>query len=182
MHQVDDAGAVAHRCGHGADGAAVLFLQGGENAGEIAVILIGLGDIEHAGHVGVLEVFPAALGADGDAVFRGAEDHAGLDGAQSAHHVTRKVEKARAVEHVDLAAAEVDRRDAGRDRDLALDLFGIVVTDGVAVGGLALTVDRTSHVQHALGERGLAAAAMAEQAHIADILGFVAHVVYSPYI
>ena len=26
------------------------------------------------------------------------------------------------------------------------------------------------------------AAAMAEQAHIADILGFVAHVVYSPYI
>ena len=29
---------------------------------------------------------------------------------------------------------------------------------------------------------GNAAAAMAEQAHIADILGFVAPVVYSPYI
>ena len=182
VHQVDDTGSVAHRRGHSADGAAVFLLQGGEDTGEIAVILIGLGDVEHAGHVGVLEVFPAALGADGDAVFRGAEDHAGLNGAQGAHHVARKIEKARAVEHVDLAAAEVDRRDAGRDRDLALDLFGIVIADGVAVGGLALTVDRTRHVQHALGERGLAAAAMAEQAHVTDILGFVAHVVYSPSI
>ena len=45
-----------------------------------------------------------------------------------------------------------------------------------------MTVDRARHIQHALGECGLTAAAMAEQAHIADILGFVAHVVYSPYI
>ena len=182
VHQIDDTGAVAHRRGHGADGAAVLFLQGGEDGGKIAVIFIRLGDVEHAGHVGIFEVFPAALSADGDAVFRSAEDYAGLDGAQGAHHVAREVEKARAVEHVDLAAAEVDRRDAGRDRDLALDLFGIVITDGVAVGRLALAVDRARHIQHALGECGLTAAAMAEQAHIADILGFVAHVVYSPYI
>ena len=98
----------------------VLFLQGGEDGGKIAVIFIRLGDVEHAGHVGIFEVFPAALSADGDAVFRSAEDYAGLDGAQGAHHVAREVEKARAVEHVDLAAAEVDRRDAGRDRDLAL--------------------------------------------------------------
>ena len=153
-----------------------------EDGGKIAVIFIRLGDVEHAGHVGIFEVFPAALSADGDAVFRSAEDYAGLDGAQGAHHVAREVEKARAVEHVDLAAAEVDRRDAGRDRDLALDLFGIVITDGVAVGRLALTVDRARHIQHALGKCGLTAAAMAEQAHIADILGFVAHVVYSPYI
>ena len=182
VHEVDDARSVAHRRGDRADGAAVLVLQGGEDAGEIAVILVGLGDVEQAGDVLALEVFPAALRADGDAVLRGAEDHAGLSRAHGAHHVARKVEKARAIEDVDLAAAEIDRRDAGRDRDLALDLLGIVVTDGVAVGSFALTVDRAGQVQHALGERGLAAAAMSEQAHVTDVLGFVAHVVYSPSI
>ena len=175
MHQIDHARAVAHRRGHCADGAAVLFLQRGENGVKVAVVFVGLGNVEHGGHVGVLQILPAALGADRDAVLRAAEDDARLNCAQRAHDLAGKVKEAGAVEHVDLAAAVVHRGDAGGNGDLALDFFRVIVTDGVAVGNLALTVDGAGHVQHAFSERGFAAAAVPEQAYVADGLGFVAH-------
>ena len=133
VHQIDHAGAVARGDGHGADGCAVLFLQRGENGVEVAVLLVDFGDIEHGGLAGGLERFPAALGADGDAVLGTAEDHADLCRAQRAGDLTGEVKEAGAVENVDLAAAEIHRSDAGGNGDLTLDLFGVVVADGVAV-------------------------------------------------
>ena len=51
---------------------------------------------------------------------------------------------------------------------MTADLLGIVVANGVAVGVLADTVDGTGHVKQALGQGGFAAAAVAQQADIAD--------------
>ena len=179
VHEVDDALAVGGGDGDGADDAAVLALEGFESLEVIAVLLVALGDAEHDGQLCVLQVIPAALAADGEAVGRilgGGDNHAALDSAQSAQHVAHKVEVAGAVEDVDLHAAVVHRGDGGRDGDLAGGLLGIVVADGGAVGNLAHAVDGAGAVEHALGKAGLAVVAVADQADVANVFRFVAHV------
>ena len=51
---------------------------------------------------------------------------------------------------------------------MTTDLFGIVITNGVAVGILANTVNGTGHVKQALSQGGLTAAAVAQKADIAN--------------
>ena len=83
--------------------------------------------------------------------------------------LTGEVEAAGHVEHVDLAAVVFHGSHGQRNGDLAADLFGIVVTNGVAVGNSAQTVRAAGEIQHALSEGGLAAAAVAKQHDIADV-------------
>ena len=144
------------------------------------MLFVELGDIERCRLSGGLEQFPAALRADGKAVLRGAENDARLDRAQRGGDFTGKVLEARAVDHVDLLAAEGNGSESRGNRYLALDFFRVVVADGVAVGDLALAVDGAGQVEHVLGKGGLAAAAVTEQADIADVLGCVAHGLSSP--
>ena len=140
------------------------------------MLLVQLGDVENRGNASGLQILPAALCADGDAVLCRAEDNAGLDHADGGEHIAGKVKIAGAVEHIDLAAAEINGRDGGGDCDLALDLFSVIVADGVAVGDLAHTVDSAGAEQHAFGKAGLTAVAVTYEADVADVLGFVAHV------
>ena len=51
---------------------------------------------------------------------------------------------------------------------MALGLLGVEIGNGVAVGILAHTDDGTGHVEQALSQGGLAAAAMAQQTDVAD--------------
>ena len=176
MYQIDNAGAVGHGDYNGADHRAVFFLECGENGVKIAVLLVQLGDVENRGNASGLQILPAALCADGDAVFRRAEDNSGFDDADGGENFAGKVKVAGAVEHIDLAAAEINGRDGGGDCDLALDLFSVIVADGVAVSDLAHTVDSAGAEQHALGKAGLTAVAVTYEADVADVLGFVAHV------
>ena len=179
MHQVNDAGAVGLGDRDGADAAAVLVLQRVESLGVVAVLLAALGDREHHGQVGGLQIVPAALGADGDGLGRvlGRDgDHAGLDRAQGVEHLADKVKVAGAVEHVDLVAVELHGRNGGGDGDLTGNLFGIIVADGVAVSYLAQTVDGAGDVEHALGQAGLAGVAVAQEGDVTDVFCFVAHV------
>ena len=67
-----------------------------------------------------------------------------------------------------MEALIVDRRHSGGQRDLTLDLFGIVITNGIAVRDSAHTVDGAGHIQKALCQSGFAAAAMAQQADITN--------------
>ena len=157
VHEVDDALAVGGGDGDGADDAAVLALEGFESLEVIAVLLVALGDAEHDGQLCVLQVIPAALAADGEAVGRilgGGDNHAALDSAPAVVH----------------------RGDGSRDGDLAGGLLGIVVADGGAVGNLAHAVDGAGAVEHALGKAGLAVVAVADQADVANVFRFVAHV------
>ena len=99
-----------------------------------------------------------------------AHDDGALGGAQGAHSLTGEVEVAGGVHHVDLLALIHDGGKGQRDGDLALGLLGVVVAGGVAVGGLAQTVNTLGHVQHLLGQRGLAGAAVAQQGNIANVV------------
>ena len=95
--------------------------------------------------------------------------------AEGLHHLAGEVEAARGVQHIDLAALELYRSHSQGDGNLALDLLGVVVADGVAVGGLTHAVDGLGHVQQALSQGGLAAAAMSDEGHVADVLYRIAH-------
>lgn len=176
VYQIDNAGAVGHGSDDGADDAAVLCLKVAEDLVEITVLLVELGDVEHCGDIGSLQILPAALSTDGNAVLCRAEDNAGICDTDCGEDIADKVEVPRAVKHIDLAAAEIDGCNCSRDSDLALDLFCVVVTDGVAVGHLALTVDSAGSEQHAFGKAGLAAVAVTYKANVTDVFGFVAHV------
>ena len=132
----------------GADDRAVFFLQRGEHRVKVAVLFIQLGDVEHCGLFGRLEIFPAALGADGKTVLGGAQDEAGFNSADGAKHLAHKVLITGAVQHVDLAAAKFDGSQSGGYSDLALYLLGVVIADGVAVGDLAETVEGADREQH----------------------------------
>ena len=74
------------------------------------------------------------------------------------------------VHDVDLLALIHNGGKGQGDGDLALDLLGVVVAGGVAVGGLAQTVDALGHKQHLLDQRGLAGPAVAQQRNIANVI------------
>ena len=140
------------------------------------MLLVELGDVEHCGYICSLQILPAALSTDGDSVLCRAEDNAGISDANSGEDIADKVEVTRAVKYIDLATAEVDGCNGGGNGDLTLDFFCVIVTDGVAVGYLALAINSTGGKQHAFGKAGLAAVAVTHKANVADVLGFVAHV------
>jgi len=175
VNKINNAGAVAHRSGNSADDGAVLFLQSGKNVGIVAVFFASLGDAENGGHIGSLEQLPVALCADRNAVLGSDQNDTGLNSANSGSDVACEVEITGAIQNIDLAAAELNGSNGGGDGYLALDLFGIIVADGVSIGYLALTVNGTGDKQHALCKGGFTAVAVAQKADIADFIGFVAH-------
>ena len=109
-----------------------------------------------------------------------------LDAAGRVHHDDRSVQHphrrrdiageigvAGRVEDVDLGVVPFEGRDPQVDRHMALLLIWIVVADGVAVLDAARAGDGLGGEQQRLGERGLPAAAMAEESDIADFIGSV---------
>ena len=155
---------------HGGDLLAEALTQGIEGGVVVAVVLIGLGDVDKTGHIPLFAVFPGLLQTHGDTVLRGADDHGGVGGPQGLHDLAGEIKSARGIQHVDAAALIVQRRHGGGQRDLPLGLLGIIVTDGIAVCRTAHPVDGAGHIKQALRQSGLAAAAVAQQADVADVL------------
>ena len=148
----------------------------------VAVVLVGLGDIDKAGHIPLLAVFPRLLQAHGHAVLGGADDDGGVGGPQSLDHLAGEVERARRVQHVDPAPLVLQRRHSGGDGDLPLGLLRIIVADRIPVRAPAHPVDGPGHIQQALCQGGLAVSAVAQQTDVADVLYRIAHVCSTPYV
>ena len=68
-------------------------------------------------------------------------------------------------------ALPLERRDGERQRDAPALLLGVVVADRGAVLDPPEPVDGAGAVQERLGQRRLAGAAVADQGHVADLLG-----------
>ena len=186
VQHIDDAGDLLALVpdGHhqGGDLVAEPGPQGLEGGVVVAVVLVGLGDIDEAGHVPLLAVFPCLLQAHGHAVLGGADDDGGVGGPQGLDHLAGEVEGARRVQHVDAAPLVLQRRHSSGDGDLPLGLLRIIVADGVAVRAPAHAVDGTGHIQQALCQGGLAVSAVAQQTDVADVLYRIAHVRSTPYV
>ena len=181
IQNIDDAGdpLVFVPDGHhdGGNLLAEALTQGLEGGVVVAVVLIGLGDIDEAGHVPLLAVLPRLLQSHGHAVLGGADDDGGVGGPQGLHHLAGEVESTRGVQHVDAAALILQGRHSGRKGNLPLGLLRIVITNGISVGAAAHPVDGTGDIQKALRQSGLATAAVTQQADVADVLYGIAHVV-----
>ena len=179
VEHVDEAGGVLVRVPHGhhqgGNLVAVLLPQGVEGGVVVAVFLVGLGDIDKARHVPLLAVFPDFFKPHGNAVLGGADDDGGVSGPQGLHHLAGKIKGARGVQQVDLAALVLQGGHGGGNRNLPADLLGVIVADGVAVSAGTHALEGTGHEQQALGQGGLAAAAVAQKADVADVLHGIAH-------
>ena len=173
MQHVDDAddllALVPDGGDDGGDILAEALAQRVERGVVVGVLLVGLGDVEQTGERVLLAIFPRLFRADAHAGLGRADDDGSVGSLNGLRDLTGEVEAAGHVEHVDLAAVVFHGSHGQRNGDLAADLFGIVVTNGVAVGNSAQTVRAAGEIQHALSEGGLAAAAVAKQHDIADV-------------
>ena len=158
---------------------AELLLQLVQRSIVIRVFLVDLGDVEHTRHCVLLTVSPCLFGADARAGLAGCDDQRGLRNAQCALHFTFKIKETRGIEQIDLAAVPLYRRYSRGNGKLALDLFGIKVTNRVAVRDLANAVGYTGDIEQALDQRGLAVAAVTHQTYITDLVNrIIRHSLY----
>ena len=151
VQHVDDAGdllgAVPDGNHHGSNLVAVLFPQGFKGGVVVGVILVHLGDVDEAGHIPLFAVLPGLFKADSDAVLGRAHQNGGIGSTQGLHNRAGEVKGAGGVQEVDLHIVIFQGDHGGGDGNIAADLLGIVVGNGVAVGVLAHAVDGTGHVK-----------------------------------
>ena len=179
VHHGGDGLVIVDDGGHdGGDGGAELGVDGVEAGLIVGVGLLHAVDEDHAGLLA--QHLPGALHAHAEAVLGGAHDDGALGAAQGGDSLAGEVEVAGGVHQIDFDVLIFDGGEGQGNRNLALDLLGVVVADGVAVSGAAQAVGALGHVQHLLGKRGLAGAAVAQQRDIANVIS--SHSGVSPFI
>jgi len=182
MQQIHDARdllvAVNDRGHNGNHGLAELALQSIQTGLIVAVVLVGAVDEDHAGLLA--QQLPAALHTHGQAVLGGTHQHGALGSTDGGNGLAGEIKVAGSVHDVDADVLIFDRGKGQRNRDLALDLLGVVVADGVAVGGTAQTIRSLGHEEHLLGQSRLAGATVTQQADVANVIG--SHIQYSPFV
>ena len=152
-----------------------MLTQRGERAVEVAVVLVHFGDIDEPGQLTRVELLPCPLRAHAQAALGVAYDDAQLRDPQRLLHIAGEIKVTRRIQHVDLASVVFHGSNAGGNGDLALDLFRVVVTDGISIGGATLTVQRTDRIQHIFDEGGLAVPTVTQQGDVTNILHGIAH-------
>ena len=124
---------------------------------------------------------PCRLGSDLDPVDGADDEHGEVGNCQGRADLSAEVGVARSVEQVDLVRRLLASRRVGRlplergdgqgDRHLALDLLRLGVTDSRALVGAPWPLEHAGPVQQGLGERGLAATAVADEGDVSYAVG-----------
>ena len=160
----------AHRDLHGADAVAELGVERGHDGVEVGVLLVHAVDEHGAGDAHLAGDLPQTLRLDlraGDGV-----DHEQrhLGGLHAGDRVADEVRVAGRVDDVDLHAVVNDGCEREVDRELALDLLGVVVEARVTVIDGAEPLRGAGQIEHRLGERGLARTAVSDENDVADLV------------
>ena len=158
---------------HGGDDLAERRLELLEHGGEVGVVAIEVVDENHAWQPVLAGKPPRLLGADLHAGGRVDHDDRAIDHPHGGDHVAAEIGIAGGVDDVDFGAAPFDGSDGEADRVVALDLVGVEVEDGVAVGDGAEPGDHLRVEEKRLGEGRLARAAVPEETDVADLIGGV---------
>ena len=154
---------------HRRDGLAQILPQSLQGGGEVGVLIVLLGHVHDAGLALLLQILPAALGAHTESILGGTHQYAHLGGPDAGLHLAGKVKVAGGVQNVDLDAIVGHRGHGQRNGNLALNLLRVIIANGVSIRGLAQTVGHAGDIQNTLHERGLAAAAVSQQADVANV-------------
>ena len=145
-------------------------VERGHDGVEVGVLLVHAVDEDGAGDAHLAGDLPEALGLDlrtGDGVD---DEQRHLGGLHAGDRVADEVGVAGGVDDVDLDAVVHDGREREVDRELALDLLGVVVEGRVTVVDGAEPLRRAGQEEHRLGERGLARTAVADEHDVADLV------------
>ena len=134
---------------------------------------IDLGDGDEAGKAMLPGLVPCLFKAGGDAGHSADDDQRALHRSQRASHFAREIEVAGHIDEVELLAVDFNRRHGRADRDMALDLFGVIVADRVPIFDTSLTVNHAGGVEHRLHKRRLAFRAVSQYSDVAYVLHHV---------
>ena len=155
---------------HAAPEGGLQRVQGAREGRAVAVHAV---DHHDAREAVLLGVGPRLLGLHLDPRHRVHHHQRAVRDPQGGDGLGEEVRVAGGVEEVDLGLAPLAPGDGGLEADLPLDLVGIEVGDGGAVLDAAEPVHRPGVEEDGGHERGLAAAAVAHDGHVADAGGLV---------
>ncbi len=152
-----------------------------ERAVEVGARLVLLVDEHHPRDAEGGAAAPRRLRADLDAVDGTDHEHGEVGDGEGGVDLTGEVGVAGSVEEVDLVRRRLAGGGVGRlplqrgdrqgDRHLALDLLRLGVTDGGALVGAPRPWEHAGPVEQRLGERGLAATAVADEGDVSYTVG-----------
>ena len=157
------------------------FTQSLPCAIEVAVVFICLGHVNCARHITILQILPCLFSADRQTALCTADNNTCVSNTESFHYFTGKVEVTRSVQNIDFAALKFNRRHRQRDRNLSLDLFGIIITNSATVCYAPKTIGTSGQIQHTFHQGSFAGTAVPQQADVTDIFCSVSHCALSLY-
>ena len=140
-----------------------------EHLVEVGVLGVHLVDEEHPRFAHLLGQLIRLFRAHVEAGTRRHGDQHALRRAHAFIHARSEIEKSRGVDQVDLDAAPAERSDRARNGNLAFDLLGVEVADGVAVGNLSQSIGCAGLKEQGLRQGGFAAASVAGNCNVPDL-------------
>jgi hypothetical protein len=174
-------GAVIQLCRHdtGADGGAEADLHILKDLEVVGVFQIALGHEHHGGLAVLAGQLERLFCAHGNAAAAGHAHQHALGGADALVLACFKVEQTRCIDQVVLDALVLHRHNGRRQAGLALCFLGIKVRNRGTVLNPAHTLGSARKIDQCFGQRGLAAAGMAGNQNIADVVACVFHIGFS---
>ena len=140
---------------------------------EVGVLLIHHRDDEEHGIAPLHRLAEHSFGPDFHPA--GGSDHTqrAVRGGETGNRVSLEVQKARRVQHVDLAVHPLRVGAAEIDRVPAFDLFGSGVGEGGALGDASVASTRAGHESERIDQTGLAARPVSNHRDVADFRSVV---------
>jgi len=135
----------------------------------VGVLLVHPVDHQGGGQVRGADQVPEVLGGHLEAAVGFDHEQDALDHPQGGVDIAPEVIDARGVDDVDLVAVPLGPGQAGGDGLLALDLLFRVIEHRTAVVHVAAASDLFRHMEHRIGQAGLADTVWAHQGHVADL-------------
>ena len=174
-------GAVIQLCKHdtGADGGAEADLHILKDLEVVGVFQIALGHEHHGGLAVLAGQLERLFCAHGNAAAAGHAHQHALGGADALVLACFKVEQTRCIDQVVLDALVLHRHNGRRQAGLALCFLGIKVRNRGTVLNPAHTLGSARKIDQCLGQRRFAAAGMARDQDIADVVACVFHIGFS---
>ena len=137
------------------------------------MVHVHLGHEDHSRQLVLIAELPGLLGAYLHACLSGYDDDRRVRRGHSLLRLAYKVEIARGVQKVDLAALPDDRNHRCGNGEFSLNLFLIIIADRVPVSHLADTGSQPGHIRHRFHQTGLAAPTVAQKNYIANLVSCV---------
>ena len=161
----------------GADAGTELDLHLFENFEVVGIFQIGFGDKDHPRLVVFQCQMVGFFGTYGDAGATGNTDQNAFCGGDALDRAGFKVKQTGGVDQVVFYTLILHGDDAGIQRCLAADFFGVKVAGGGAVLNTTHTLGCAAHIQQCLGQRRFAAAGVTGHQDVADVFACVVHCV-----